>query len=156
MATHDNRVASSPVAHLVLIKSPYLQLPHPVALPYNYTPLPTSVDSIVFCLPDVAANDKPSTDFSQLLTSVELSVKKIAALKAEHEAHVERIKAWEEQIREREVREKRRIAPGYLDTDQRLLVPTRIESPRVDSPATQTDGEDTTNQLGRTLGNLAI
>ena len=47
MADHDNRSAASPLSQLVLIKSPYLQLPHPVTLPYNYTPLPPGVDSIV-------------------------------------------------------------------------------------------------------------
>ena len=43
----DYRAASSPLSQLVLIKSPYLQLPHPVSLPYNYTPLPSGVDTIV-------------------------------------------------------------------------------------------------------------
>jgi hypothetical protein len=47
MANHEYKTASSPLAQLVLIKSPYLQLPHPVTLPYNYTPLPSSVDTIV-------------------------------------------------------------------------------------------------------------
>jgi hypothetical protein len=91
-----------------------------------------------------------------VLSSVELSVKRVAALKEEHETHAEKIKAWEEQIKEREVREKRRIAPGYLDTDQRLLVPTRMDSPRVDSPIIRTDGEDSTNELGRQIGNMKV
>ena len=77
-------------------------------------------------------------------------------MKAEHEAHVETIKAWEEQIREREVREKRRIAPGYLDTDQRFLMPTKLDSPRVESPITRMDGEDTTNGLVRAFGNMGV
>jgi hypothetical protein len=68
------------------------------------------------------------------------SVKKSTALKSEHETHVEKIKTLEEQIRVQEVHEKRRIAPRYLDTDQRLLVPTRVEMPRVESPVTQTEG----------------
>jgi hypothetical protein len=84
----------------------------------------------------IPAKLQPTTEFSQVVTSVELSVKKSTTLKAEHEAHVEKVKTWEEQIRERQVREQRRIAPGYLDTDQRLLVPTRVETPRVESPAT--------------------
>jgi hypothetical protein len=90
------------------------------------------------------------------VSSIDLSIRKVSALKVEHEKHVERLKAWEEQIRERDVREKRRIAPGYLDTDQRLLVPRRVESPRVESPAIRTDGDDTTNELGRALGNMGV
>jgi hypothetical protein len=51
MANHEYETASSPLAQLVLIKSPYLQLPHPITLPYNYTPLPNSVDTIVYPSP---------------------------------------------------------------------------------------------------------
>jgi hypothetical protein len=79
----------------------------------------------------------------------------VSALKSEHDSHVDKIKTWEEQIREREVREKRRIAPGYLDTDQRLLMPTRADSPRTDSPVTQRNGEDTL-ELGRAFGNMGV
>jgi hypothetical protein len=153
---HDYKTASSPLSQLVLIKSPYLQLPHPVSLPYNYTPLPSSVDTIVRLPIQSFSNSEPSTDFSQVLSSVKLSFEKTSALKAEHDAHIENIKTWEEQIREREVREKRRIAPGYLDTDQRLLMPTRLDSPRGESPTTRMDGEDTTNNLGRLFGNMGV
>ena len=77
-------------------------------------------------------------------------------MKSERESHVEKIKAWEDQIREREVREKRRIAPGYLDTDQRLLMPTRVDSPRVETPVTKAEGDDATNELGRVFGNMGV
>ena len=161
MANHDYKTASSPLSQLVLIKSPYLQLPHPVTLPYNYTPLPSSVDTIVnpHRPPRNVTDSQPTTDFSQVLSSVELSVQRITALKSEHEAHLERIKSWEDQIQVREVREKRRIAPGYLDTDQRLLMPTRVDSPLVESPTTRggTDGNDTlTNYLGKAFGNMGV
>jgi hypothetical protein len=73
----------------------------------------------------------------------------MAALKSEYEAHAEKVRAWEEQVHEREVREKRRIAPGYLDTDQRLLMPTRVDSP------VQTDGEDT-HGLDKVFGNMKV
>jgi len=161
MANHDYKTASSPLSQLVLIKSPYLQLPHPVTLPYNYTPLPSSVDTIVTPPPPPrnVTDSQPTTDFSQVLSSVELSVQRIAELKAEHEAHLERIKSWEDQIHVREVREQRRIAPGYLDTDQRLLMPTRVDSPLVESPTTRggIDGNDTlTNDLDKAFGNMGI
>jgi hypothetical protein len=50
------------------------------------------------------------------------------------------------------MREKRRIAPGYLDTDQRLLMPTRMESP------VTRDGlaGDERNDLGRAFGNMGV
>lgn len=33
------------------------------------------------------------------------------------------MRAWEEGIRERELAEKRRVAPGWLDREEKLLVP---------------------------------
>jgi len=162
MANHEYRTTASPLAQLVLVKSPYLQLPHSVSLPYNYTPLPSSVDTIVRVQQKGTANRKPATDFSQVVASVELSAKKTTALQSEHEAYVEKVKLWEEQIREREVREKRRIAPGYLDTDQRLLVPSRVETPRMESPVTRTDATEESNtnsstgDLGRAFGHMGL
>lgn len=35
------------------------------------------------------------------------------------------MKKWEGDIRERELAEKRRVAPGWLDTEERILVPER-------------------------------
>jgi len=86
-----------------------------------------------------------------VLDSIELSVRKVSALKEEHETYVERVEEWEAQIREREVREKRRIAPGYLDTDQRLLVPTRVDTPVVSS-----NGAEDSTGMDRTFGNMRV
>lgn len=35
------------------------------------------------------------------------------------------IKSWEEAIQQRELAEKRRVAPGWLDRDEKLLQPSR-------------------------------
>lgn len=35
------------------------------------------------------------------------------------------IKAWEESIKQRDLAEKRRVAPGWLDRDEKLLQPSR-------------------------------
>lgn len=42
------------------------------------------------------------------------------------------IRDWEQKIRDRELAEKRKKAPGYLDTEQYILQP---EKPRTDSTA---------------------
>jgi hypothetical protein len=143
----DNHpLTTSPLSQLVLIRSPYLQFPPQVSLPYNYTPLPGSLDAVVPPpLPRwYPANSQPSTDFQPLVTAVDFSTEKIRSLKERHEAHVDKIRSWETEIRDREVREKRRIAPGYLDTDQRLLQPTRV-----DSPLTRTTEDDLSRGIER-------
>jgi len=38
------------------------------------------------------------------------------------------IKKWEEGVRERELAEKRRVAPGWLDRDEKMLEPERKQS----------------------------
>ncbi len=39
------------------------------------------------------------------------------------------LRSWEEGIRERELAEKRRVAPGWLDREEKILEPARIASP---------------------------
>jgi hypothetical protein len=38
------------------------------------------------------------------------------------------IKEWEESIRQRELAEKRRLAPGWLDRDEKLLQPEAVHA----------------------------
>lgn len=46
------------------------------------------------------------------------------------------IKAWEESIKQRDLAEKRRVAPGWLDRDEKLLQPSRsTTSPGGSGPA---------------------
>jgi hypothetical protein len=46
-------------------------------------------------------------------------------LKAEEDAQ-RTIKEWDEGIKERELAEKRRVAPGWLDRDEKILEPVRV------------------------------
>lgn len=39
------------------------------------------------------------------------------------------IRDWEESITQRELAEKRRVAPGWLDRDEKLLQPSRMSGP---------------------------
>lgn len=39
------------------------------------------------------------------------------------------IKDWEESIKQRDLAEKRRIAPGWLDREEKLLQPVKISRP---------------------------
>lgn len=46
-------------------------------------------------------------------------------LKAREDAQ-RAIKEWDEGIKERELAEKRRVAPGWLDRDEKILEPVRV------------------------------
>lgn len=76
------------------------------------------------------------------------------------------IKKWQDSIKERELMEKRRVAPGWLDMDQKMLVPERQEplqtTPHevqnimeIDHP-TQRSGQDGGEELDRAFGGLGL
>ena len=56
--------------------------------------------------------------------------------KLQDDADIE-LKAWEDSIAARELAEKRRVAPGWLDSEDRILEPERKSAPAV--PTTQTN-----------------
>ena len=49
------------------------------------------------------------------------------------EAH-EKVKAWERDIKDRELQEKRRTAPGWLDSESKLLQPAKKTEERQEEP----------------------
>ena len=54
----------------------------------------------------------------------------------------EKIREWEKGIEDRELMEKRRIAPGYLDTGVTMLTPVKLgmEKPEENEKKEETDG----------------
>ena len=77
------------------------------------------------------------------------------------------LKQFEERIRERELAEKRRVAPGWLDSESRLLEPERKEALNVmdkQDEETQDKGKgingplttDEGAQLDRAFGTMAL
>ena len=46
-------------------------------------------------------------------------------LKAQEDAQ-RTIKEWEEGVKEKELAEKRRVAPGWLDRDEKILEPVKV------------------------------
>ncbi|KAI7976433.1 hypothetical protein EIK77_000890 [Talaromyces pinophilus] len=60
------------------------------------------------------------------------------------------IKEWEESIRQRELAEKRRLAPGWLDRDEKLLQPEAVHA---SSAAQNVQNEQT---IGGSGGNASI
>lgn len=56
------------------------------------------------------------------------------------------IKKWEAGIREHELAEKRRLAPGWLDREEKILEPERKQSPALGA---QADKETTTTVIAQ-------
>jgi hypothetical protein len=52
---------------------------------------------------------------------------------------IAKIQSWQNGIKERELMERRRVAPGWLDVEQKMLVPERKELAQAESAGRQAD-----------------
>ncbi|EMR10193.1 hypothetical protein PNEG_01466 [Pneumocystis murina B123] len=95
-----------------LIISPSLFIPEPITLPYEYCSLtletPKPLEEVFECISDIKTSS---------LNHYEHLNKKFLIWS-------ERLKQWEASAEARYLYEIRKIAPGYLDTNERLLQPT--------------------------------
>ena len=105
-----------------------------MTLPYTYKSVPSS-------LPPSVTVDPNGTEKSKYVVSSSGHAAHpdeiIASCKGLRE-HIQRakdnavstIKQWENSIREKELAEKRRVAPGWLDREEKILEPIRPGKPR--------------------------
>jgi hypothetical protein len=112
--------------------NPFIDLPKAPTLPHNYATLPSTLQPSVLNSPPAASNpDLPgyvtsSSGFAAhpqtIIAQNKALLEQIQKQKQDAENHV---RDWEQTIRERELAEKRRKAPGYLDTEQYILQPEK-------------------------------
>ncbi len=112
-----------------LTVSPFVSLPTATTLPYTYkSPLPSS-------LPPSSTGASGDEKSQYIISSSGHAAHPdeiIASCKA-LQAYIQKVrddadrelKAWEDAIAARELAEKRRVAPGWLDSEARLLEPER-------------------------------
>ncbi|KAJ9650435.1 hypothetical protein H2198_010262 [Neophaeococcomyces mojaviensis] len=116
------------LAQVPLTISPFVQIPAAVTLPYTFRTVPTA-------LPTSIVADGPNDGKSKYVKSSsghaaqpEDIINSCKALQ-DHIAKTARdaqksIQDWENSIKERDLAEKRRVAPGWLDREEKLLKPT--------------------------------
>ncbi|KAK4565969.1 hypothetical protein LTR86_003818 [Recurvomyces mirabilis] len=115
--------------------NPFLDLPKPPTLPPTYTSLPSTLPPSILSSsapttshpdPNLPAYVTSSSGFaahpSTITTQNRALLKQIQRQREEGER---KVREWEEGIREVELREKRRRAPGWLDSEQHLLQPEK-------------------------------
>lgn len=123
------------LAQVPLTVSPFINLPTSVTLPYTYksvtSTLPPSV-TVDPSNPDVKARYVVSSSGEhaahpdEILTACQSLGQHLKKTRDDAETA---IKEWEESIKQRDLAEKRRVAPGWLDRDEKLLQPQAIGSP---------------------------
>lgn len=122
------------LAQIPLTVSPFISLPTATTLPYTYKSLPST-------LPPSSTGEDNGTDKPKYVVSAsghaahpDEIIESCQAL----QAHIQKlqddaertIKEWEESIKERELVEKRRVAPGWLDREEKILEPQRKRDSR--------------------------
>lgn len=123
------------LAQIPLIISPFIQPPKAVTLPFNFNKLPPSIPPPASC--SVADVENIGNNARQVEEFIENSRTK---LKDEYHQ-------WRTAVERKEVEEKRRIAPGYLDTGNRMLQPVRKAEPL---ESANSSGSNSTNPLSTT------
>jgi len=127
-------IGSHPLlAQVPLTVSPFISLPTATTLPYTYKTLPSTLPPSSTGSTATSADDKPkyvvsSSGHAAHPNDIIDSCKALQAYiqKVQDDADRE-LKAWEDEIQARELAEKRRVAPGWLDSDARMLEPERVE-----------------------------
>jgi len=165
MASHDER--SHPLLQQTALSvNPFIDLPKPPTLPHNYTSLPSTLPPSSISTasapsnPDLPAYVTSASGFAAHPSTIIAQNK--ALLKGLDNSAVDgkrKVEAWEEGIRERELQEKRRKAPGWLDSETHLLRPEKApvakeeETSLMDEPAeiTEKGCEKDVNDLGRAM-----
>ncbi|RPA95162.1 hypothetical protein L873DRAFT_1813347 [Choiromyces venosus 120613-1] len=163
---HDHR-SHSLLQQLPLTVSPFIHLPTAVTLPYSYQTLPLSLPPSSTAPPPGNPQGgyvvSPSGNFSTTPAAIISSCQSLVThIQSQQKAKEQMIKDWEKSIEERELMEKRRVAPGYLDTGLRILEPTRstpVSAP-TPAPAAAPPAQDSNSgggeELDRVFGKLGV
>lgn len=118
-----------------LTVSPFVSLPTATTLSYNYKTMPSSIPPSALGVP--AASDNPSdqprpkyvvsgSGHAAHPDDIIASCRALQAHVTKMQEDAEReLRELEERIKERDLAEKRRVAPGWLDSEARILEPER-------------------------------
>ena len=117
------------LAQIPLSVSPFISLPSAPTLPYTYQPLPST-------LPPSATADNNGNEREKIVVSQSghtASPEDIIASCQALQAHIQKmqedaertIREWEDNLKREELAEKRRVAPGWLDREEKILQPAK-------------------------------
>lgn len=117
------------LAQVPLTVSPFLSIPTAVTLPYTFRSVPSSLPPSI--LAEAQSGDKIKyvksasghaahpDDITNACNTLQEHISKTAI------EDKKRIENWEQSIRKRDLAEKRRVAPGWLDRDEKILEPMK-------------------------------
>ncbi|KAL4868526.1 hypothetical protein BDV12DRAFT_169613 [Aspergillus spectabilis] len=125
------------LAQIPLTVSPFINLPTTVTLPYTYKSVPSTLPPSVTVDPSnpdakpryvISSSGEHAASPEDILASCKALEQHLNNTKTDSD---KAIKQWQESILARELAEKRRVAPGWLDRDEKLLQPVNASSNRL-------------------------
>ncbi|KAI4188227.1 MAG: hypothetical protein L6R41_002266 [Letrouitia leprolyta] len=145
------------LAQIPLTVSPFISLPSAPTLPYTYKPIPST-------LPPSATADSNGNEREKIVVSKSghtASPEDIIASCQALQAHIQKmqedaertIREWETRLKEDELAEKRRVAPGWLDREEKILQPTKTPALNGDTRGLA-DQDQTMNIMDRQANHL--
>ena len=158
------------LAQVPLTVSPFLSLPSAVTLPYSFRQTPTSLPPSIVEDPNsekpkyITSTSGHTAHPDDLINSCKALQQHIAKSAEESKRAIDE---WEQSIKDRELAEKRRVAPGWLDREEKILEPTKAagsgpgqdlmdsqEPAEVNAPAMSPTREG--EEIDRAFGSLAM
>ncbi|QUC22384.1 uncharacterized protein UV8b_06625 [Ustilaginoidea virens] len=164
-----------------LTVSPFVSLPTATTLSYNYKTMPSNIPPSSLGIPTSSQGDaqqpKPSfvvsgSGHAAHPDDISASCRALLAHVTDLQQNAEReLQEFEERVRQRDLAEKRRVAPGWLDSESKLLQPerksgqagTREGVPSPPPPVSEkgkqretAEAEDQGAQLDRAFGGMAL
>ncbi|GAB7364240.1 hypothetical protein MBLNU230_g4788t1 [Neophaeotheca triangularis] len=114
--------------------NPFIDLPTAPTLPHNYASLPSTLPpSTLNAAPAASAPELPayvtsSSGFAAHPSTIRAQNEALLkGIEDQKRAAAERVRSWEKGIEERELAEKRRKAPGWLDSEVKVLEPEKAK-----------------------------
>ena len=138
------------LAQIPLTVSPFISLPTAPTLPYTYKPLPSTLPASSTA--DANGNEREAYVVSasghaaspaDIIASCQSLQNHIQKLQNDAE---KTLKDWETGLKEQELAEKRRVAPGWLDREEKILEPARASSDQSTPVASQFQGASLIDQ----------
>ncbi len=126
------------LAQIPLTVSPYIHLPRAPTLPYTYKPLPSTLPPSSTADSNGIEREKYVVAPSGHAAHPDEILKSCQALQAHivkvQEDAEKMIQDWLKDLKDQELAEKRRVAPGWLDREEKILQPRRTDDPAEAKP----------------------
>ncbi|RDA88232.1 hypothetical protein CP532_0288 [Ophiocordyceps camponoti-leonardi (nom. inval.)] len=166
-----NNNRSHPLLEQVpLTVSPFVSLPTATTLSYNYKTMPSNIPPSALGIPTAADEEQQQQQPAQqprfvisgsghvaspqeISESCEALLKHVRQLQDSAERE---LRDFEASIRERDLAEKRRLAPGWLDSDERLLMPEPSVPAQKKPEKVEASEPDPGAELDRAFGGMDL